>query len=129
MPIFCQKNVNSVKITHYDQKSEEDVLFFGYFTKKALMYIYFQKRTSILSKDTALMPIFCRKNVHFFKNTVLLCQFFQNFHRKPLAVMPIFDQKHQFYQNYTILWAKKVNRMPFFSDFSRKNHRSHAHIL
>ena len=75
------------------------------------------------------MPIFCRKNVHSFRNAVLLCQFFQNFHQKPLAVMPIFDQKHQFYQNYTIIWAKKVNVMPFFSDFSRKNHRSHAHIL
>ena len=60
------------------------------------------------------MPIFCRKNVHSFRNAVLLCQFFQNFHQKPLAVMPIFDQKHQFYQNYTIIWAKKVNMMPFF---------------
>ena len=63
------------------------------------------------------MPIFCRKNVHSFRNAVLLCQFFQNFHQKPLAVMPIFDQKHQFYQNYTIIWAKKVNMMPFFFRF------------
>ena len=63
------------------------------------------------------MPIFYRKNVHSFRNTVLLCQFFQNFHQKPLAVMPIFDQKRQFYQNYTILWAKKVNIMPIFSRF------------
>ena len=63
------------------------------------------------------MPIFCRKNVHSFRNAVLLCQFFQNFHQKPLAVMPIFDQKHQFYQNYTIIWAKKVNMMPSFFRF------------
>ena len=41
------------------------------------------------------MPIFYRKNVHSFRNTVLLCQFFQNFQQKPLAVMPIFDQKRQ----------------------------------
>ena len=34
--------------------------------------------------------------------------------------MPIFGKKRQFCQNYTILWAKKVNRMPFLSDFHEK---------
>ena len=45
--------------------------------------------------------------------------------------MPIFGlKKRQFSQHYTILWVKIVIRMPlFFSDFSRKNHYSHVHIL
>ena len=61
------------------------------------------------------MPIFCQKNVHFLKNTVLLCRFFQIFHEKPATAMPIFGQKKsQFCQNNIIL-AINVNRMPFFS--------------
>ena len=44
--------------------------------------------------------------------------------------MHIFDHNNrQFCQHYTISWAKKVNTMLFLSDFSRKNHCSHAYIL
>ena len=61
--------------------------------------------------------------------------------------MPVFGQKkRQFCQNYTILWAKKINRMLFFPIFhektillmpifcqknvhSLKTQCSHAHIL
>ena len=46
----------------------------------------------------------------------------------PLLSCPYLVKKRQFCQNYTILWANKVNRMPFFSDLSWKNHCSHAHI-
>ena len=79
--------------------------FFSDISRKkfALMPIYLKKKNVHSLKNTALMPIFCRKNVHSFRNTVLLCEFCQNFHLKPLAVMPIFDQKRQFYQTYTIL--------------------------
>ena len=34
--------------------------------------------------------------------------------------MPIFGKKRIFCQNYTILWAIKVNKMPFFSRFFTK---------
>ena len=54
---------------------------------------------------------------------------FQIFHEKLPAVKPIFGKKTSVCQNYTIFWVKKVNRMPFFSDFSRKNNCSNAHIL
>ena len=37
-------------------------------------------------------------------------------------------KKGQFYQNYPVLWAKKVNRYPFFPDL-KKNYCSHVHIL
>ena len=42
--------------------------------------------------------------------------------------MPVFGRQTQFCENHTILRSKKVNRVPFFSDFSRKNRCSHAQI-
>ena len=71
MPTFGQKNVNSVKNTHYGPKKSVGCHFFHFFTKK-------------------LLP-----NAH------------------------ISSKKRQFCQKYT-LWTKKVNRMSFFSIFSRK---------
>ena len=63
------------------------------------------------------MPIFCQKHVNSLKNAVLPRNFFQILHEKtPRAVIPIFGQKTQFYENYTILWAKKVKRMPFMGE-------------
>ena len=57
------------------------------------------------------------------QNTVLSCPFFSNFSWKtPCSHAHDWSKKRKFCQNYTLLWAKKVNRMPFFSDFSRKNH-------
>ena len=49
--------------------------------------------------------------------------------KNPLLSCPYLIKKRQFCQNNTILWAKEVSMMPFFSDFSRKNYRSYAHIL
>ena len=45
-------------------------------------------------------PYFVEK-MSILPETLHLCQCFQNFHQKSLAVMPIFDQKRQFYLNYT----------------------------
>ena len=85
------------------------------FSKKDLpSSLYSLKKTSILSKTL------CSHVIFFFKLVM----------KKHPAVMPIFGQeKYRFCQNYTILWAKKVNRMAFFSDFSQKNNFCHAHIL
>ena len=115
MPIFCQKNVHSLKNTilpcpYFVKKrpfSQNHCalmsLFFQIFHEKppALMPIFGQKnvhsvkttpyygpRKSIVWTE----PIFCRKNVHSLKKTVLLCQLKKN-HEKPPAVMPIFDKK------------------------------------
>ena len=43
--------------------------------------------------------------------------FFQIFHDCHVHIWSI---KCQFCQNYTILWAKKVNKMPFFPIFHEK---------
>ena len=104
------------------------------------------KKASILKKHDALMSIFCQKTVHSVKtrgsNPHILSKtahsvktrcsraiFFKIFMKKPRLSFTRSVKKRQFCQNYTLLWAKKVNRMPLFSDFSRKNHCSHAHIL
>ena len=71
------------------------------------------------------------KIAHSLKDTMLSCHLFQIFHEKPPAAMSISGQKKsQFCQNYTILWAKKVNKMPFFFfPISRKIRCSHVYIL
>ena len=39
------------------------------------------------------------------------------------------QKKRQFCKYYTLLWAKKVNSMPLFSEFSRKNYCFCGHTL
>ena len=81
------------------------------------------KKRPFSIKHNDLMPIFCQKNVNSLKIIVVWYNFLQIFHEKPQAVMPIFvrKKKRQFSQHYTILWAKKVNRMPpLFPIFDEK---------
>ena len=131
MPIFGQINVNSVKNTLYylSKKSIWCPFLPIFLEKKNCTHAHIlSKKRPFSKKQTGLMPIFCQKNVLSLKNTKLLCNCFQIFHEKPPADMPICSQKTSILSK-PILWAKKVNRMPFFSDFSRKNQCSHAHIL
>ena len=120
MPIFGEKTTNLSKLHYFmDQKSQQDAPFFRFFTKKLLLSCpYYVNKRPFSKKHTALLAIFCQKNFHALTNTVLSCHFFQIFHEKHPAVMPVFgEKKRQFCQNYTILWANKVNRMPFFPIF------------
>ena len=72
-------------------------------------------------KHTALKSMFCQKNVHSLKNTVLSCHFFSSFSWKtPRCQDHIWSKKRYFCENYTIIWAQKVNRMPFFPIFHWK---------
>ena len=69
------------------------------------------------------------KIIHSLINT-LLHVILLNFDEKtPSCHAHIRSKKLNFCKNYPILWAKKVNRMPFFSDLSRKNQCSHGHFL
>ena len=67
------------------------------------MPIFFVKKTSMLSKNSALISFFQKV---FMINMPLSC--------------PCSIKKHQFCQKYTILWASRVNRMPFFPIFLEK---------
>ena len=72
----------------------------------------FYQTTSILSKTQCSHVIFFKFPM---RNPLLLCQYL-------VKKLPC--------QDYTIWWAKKVNRMSFFFlHFSRKNQCSHAHSL
>ena len=134
MHIIGQKNANSVKTTLcYGPKESIACPFPDFSCKKSMLLCpYCQKNRPFCEKHVAFMPIFCRKNVHSLKTrcTVLSCHSFQTFHQKtPCFHAQDRSKIRQFCQNYTLLWAKKVNRMPLFSEFSRKNQSSDAHIL
>ena len=73
------------------------------------------------------MPILSKKRPFSQKHCALMS--IKKNMKNPLLSCPYLIKKRQFCQNNTILWAKEVSRMPFFSDFSRKNYRSYAHIL
>ena len=87
------------------------------------------KKLPFSKKHAALMTIFCQKNVHSVKNTVLLCHFFQIFHEKPPAVMPTFGHNDVDSVKTTLYYGPKNSIGCLFSDFSRKNHCSNTHIL
>ena len=69
---------------------------------------YFSKIRPLPQKHCALMPFF---SIFSWKS--------------PICHAHICSKKREFCQNYTILWGKNVNRILFFSDFSRKNHSFH----
>ena len=84
------------------------------------MPIFCQQNANSLKTHFSHVHIFS-KNINSLKHTVVSYHFFQSCYEKPLAVVPIVGQKNrQFCQNYTILWAKKVNRMPFPPIFQEK---------
>ena len=130
MPIFGQKNVNSVKTTlYYGPKKSIGCPFFPIFHEKITAAIFCQKKVHSLKNTLLLCPYFVKKTSILSKTQCSHVIFFKFFMKNPCCHAHIWSKKRQFCQNYTILWAKKVNRMPFFSDFSRKNYCSHAHIM
>ena len=91
MPTFGQKTSILSKIHIMDQKNQQDVLFYHFFTKKLLpnAHIYFQKEKRPFSKNTLL--ILSKKRPFSQKHCALMS--IKKKHEKPPAVMPIFDQK------------------------------------
>ena len=90
-------------------------------------------------KITALMHIFCQKNVNFLKNTILTCPyfvkkrpfsqkhcafmslFFQFFYEKPPPLMPIFGQKNLHSVKTTLYYGPKKSIVCTEPIFCRKN--------
>ena len=122
MPIFDQKT-SILSKQHYimSQRSQYDALFFRFLTKKSsLLCPYFVKKRPFSKKHTALKSIFCQKNVHALKNTVLLCHFFKIFMKNPLLSRPYLVKKRQFSQKYIIIWPNKSIGCHFFRFFTKK---------
>ena len=125
------KNVNSAKTTLYFGPKKIRMPLFSYLSRKnkcSHAHIL-SKKHPFSKKHTAVMPRACQINVHSLKNTVLSCNFFQFFYENSPALIPFSHKKRKFCQKYTILWVKKLDRMPFFSDFLQKKHCSYTHIL
>ena len=113
-----------------DPKSKQNALLFLFFTKNITHIPIFYQKKSILKKNTLLScPYFVQKNSILSKTYSSDVIVFNFFLKNPFCHVHIWLKNSQFCQNYTMLWDKKVNRMPFFFDISRKNHCSHAHIL
>ena len=66
------------------------------------------------------MPTFCQKTSILSKNRALMSFFQKVFMINMPLSCPCSVKKHQFCQKYTILWASRVNRMPFFPIFLEK---------
>ena len=113
MPNFCRKKVHSLKkhtlmlfATNFSWKNpcccariwsksvEAAKPFFAIFHEKSMLSCsdFVKKRT--FSKTHCYLQHDLKKKIQSFKNTVLLCYFFQTFHEKTHLVMPIFGPKN-----------------------------------
>ena len=104
------------------QKTQQDPFFFKFLTKKSLLScLYFVKKRQFSRKLTALMPIFCQKNVHSLKNTVLPCHFFQIFMKNPFLSCPFLVKKMSILSKlHYILGPKSQQGISFFKVFTIK---------
>ena len=133
MPTFGQINVNSFNTTlyHGPKQTIRSPSFPIFHEKNNCSHAQIlSKKPSFSKKHNALIPIFYPKIVHSLKNTVLSCHFFNFFMKNHLLSCPYLVKKRQFWQNYIIGWAKKVNRMPFFFlFFTKKSQLSCPHFV
>ena len=117
-PYFAKKNIHSLKSTllsrpYFSKIGTSTIL------KNKLVSCHFFPLSQII---TALIPIFYKRNVHSQKYRIWFLYYFPIFHEKTTSLMPYFVGK-------TSTCKKQPALMHFFSQFSRKNYCSHAHIL
>ena len=109
--IFSQKNVCSVKTTHYYHGSKKSIRcpFFPIFHENARMPIYCRKNVHSLKNTMLSFPYFVKKTLILSKTRCSSVLFFDIIMKNPLLSCPYFVKKRQICQKYTILWAKKAN--------------------
>ena len=93
MPIFDNKGI-SVKLQYIiGQKSQFYGLLSDFSRKNYCFNVYIlSKRLSFAKKHSALIPVICRKNLHYLKNKVFSCHFFPIFHGNTPTVMPKLEE-------------------------------------
>ena len=98
MPIICQKTSILSKLHHLmGHKSRQDALFYRFSRKIGCSQTHILSKIRLFSKKhIALKSMYCQKNVHSLKNTVLSCHFFQAFHEKPQLSRPYLVNKTLF---------------------------------
>ena len=141
MPIFCQENVHSQKNTILSKNVRS--------LKNTALMSFFQ---NFHEKLSAVKPIFCQKNVNsvnttlcYGPNKTILCPFFLFFTKSICSHIIFFEfsmtnpllpclylvEKNKVNSVKTTLYygRKKFYKMPFSSDFSRKNYCPNAHVV
>ena len=80
-----------------------------------MCYVHILSTRRPFSKNTLVSCPYFVKNINSQKTRCSHIIFFSNLKWKiPCCHTHIWSKKCKFCENYTILWAKKVNRMPFF---------------
>ena len=117
------KKRNSVKPVYtVGQKSQQDTLFARFFTKiTTLSRVFCEKNIQSLTNMWLSSPYFAKKKSILSKHGARTSFFFNFFMKNPCGHAHDWSNKRQFCQNYTLLWAKKVNRMDFFPIFHEKS--------
>ena len=121
MPTFGQKTSILSKIHIMDQKSQQDVLFYQFFTKKLLpnAHIYFQKEKRPFSKNTLLSCPYFVEKTSILSET--LCSYInKKKHEKPPGVMPIFDQKTSILSKQHYIMSQRSQQDALFFRFLTK---------
>ena len=128
MPMFSQKNVNSVKTI--GQKVNRIPIFFPNFHDKILLsWPYSIKKRPFSNKRTVLTPIFCQKSVHSLKNTVFSRHFFKSFIKNPCCNAHIWSANVNSVKISLLYKPKSQWDAPFSKYLSWKNDFSYALIL
>ena len=117
MPIFGQKNNNSVKTTFYfylgSKKSIRCTFFlFSDFSRKISAIIPIHYQENVFSKNKMLsFPYYVKKNVNFLKNTVFSCPFFNIIMKNHLLSCPYLLKKRQICQKTLYYGPKKSTHL------------------
>ena len=120
--IWLKKRQSCQNYTILWAHEDNRISFFPLFNEKifALMSIFCKKKRLFSKKHSALMHIFLSKKRPSSKNTMLSCLWLHFFVKNPCCHAHIWLQKPQFCQYYSILWAKKVKKIPFLPIFHGK---------
>ena len=95
--------------------------FSRYSTKKSLFsFTYFVKKRPFSKKHIGLVTNICRKHVQSLKTKWFHVIFFIFLRKTPCCHAHLLLKKRQYWQHYTILWTKKVNKMLFIPTFHEK---------
>ena len=112
-----------------EQNSKKDGLFYDFWGRNHCSFAHISSKIVHSLKNTWLSrPYFIKKISILSKHGTLMSFFFS-------WIIPFYhsgdwSKKRKFCQNYTLLWTKKVNRMPFlFCWVLWKNTCSYAHTL
>ena len=128
MPIFCQKRQFSQnQNTWWAIKVHKMPFFSDSSRKNRCSHTHILSQVRLFSKEHTALKFMFHEKMSVLSKTLCSCHFFKVFYEKPPAVKPIYGQKNVKSVKITLFWARKDNRMPFFSDFSRKNNRSNLY--